>query len=477
MINRIPNPIFLFLSLLIGVGLYWSSMNGQPIWDDFSYMFKYSVITQDFSYLTIWREFNWPLSVTVQKLLFSLWKYEYVYYHVLNFLLHFLNAFILLKLVEKMKLPFARILFLLFLFHPANVIAVSWMIQLKTLMCFFFGIISFFFLTKVTEDKRWYLPACFFFLLSLLSKTSSLALPVLFLIFLYKKVPRKQLLWMIPFFLLSLGASLRILHSPVRKEAVGKVESRHLDPIDAEASSQAYDPEGKLVIVRPGVKTETAPKEFINYFTKIIPSVHYYFWQTLLPMENQPVKGLNYTKPGIVEYFHIVFLILLITIFWGSATAVYLGAGYVMMLPFLGFVDAPYMNLAWVSDQHLYFALPLFLSFWLSVISYWKNKYAPLIPLLFLPIYFYKVAVTTPLYKNEIVFYNSCLEADALNVPIAYNLAISYLNQGKINEAINVTSTMVHMPQVVPEILNNRYFPYIYILHMDLKDIINKKSK
>lgn len=476
MISRIPNPIFLIVSLLIGLGLYWPSMNGQPVWDDFSYMFKFNVVTRDFSYLTIWKDFNWPLSVSVQRILFSWWRYEYLYYHLLNFFLHFLNALLLLRITEKLKLPFSRLLFLLFLFHPANVISVSWMIQLKTLLCCLMALISFFFLTKVQEHKKWYFASCFFYLLSLLAKTASLPLPFLFLIYLYKKIPRKELVWLIPFFILALGASCRILYSPVKVAAVERLESRNLEPIAAETSSQ-HDPKGKLAIPRHRYYKEPITEKLKSRFNKIISTIHYYFWQTLLPLENQPVKGLNYSTPGILEYVHLIFLILILIIHWGTGTAVFLVCGYVMMLPFVGLVEAPYMNLAWVSDQHLYLALPLFLCFWLSLINKWKMKYAPLIPLMFLPIYFYKVAISTPYYKDEIVFYNACLESDALNVPIAYNLAIAYVAKGEINQALNVTSTMVHMPQIAPEVLHNRYFPYIYNLNMDLKDLINKKSK
>ena len=97
------------------------------------------------------------------------------------------EAFLLLKVADFFKLSFSRILFLVFLLHPSNVISVSWMIQLKTLMCFLFAIISFLFLIKAHNNKRWYLPSWTFFLFSLLSKSASLPLSVVFFFFSYKK--------------------------------------------------------------------------------------------------------------------------------------------------------------------------------------------------------------------------------------------------------------------------------------------------
>ena len=483
MINRIPKPIFLFASSLVLLALYWPSMNGLPVWDDVSYMFNYDVITKDFSYLTIWQDFSWPISVSFQKIIFGWWGHNYIYYHCLNLLLHFLNAFLLLRLAETFKFSFSRILFLLFLLHPSNVISVSWMIQLKTLLSFLFAIISFHFLIKAQEKKSWYLPSWVFFLFSLLSKSASLPLSVLFFFVSYKKGHKKDILWVVPYFLFSLFAGMRTIESSVTKQALQHLETQQIKPIAAETSSKIQHKmaftEGipqapKMSTSKPvGAKKSTILLRIEN----IVLTAHYYFWQTLLPLKNQPVKGLNYSSPGTIEYFHLIFLTLMILINWGTVANLYLACGYIMMLPFLGLFPAPYMNLAWVSDQHLYLALPFFLCLWLTLMSKWQVKFSALVPLIFLFLYSYQVRISTPNYQDEIVFYKASLEADALNVPIAYNLAVSYIQKGDINEALNVASTMVHMADVAPEIRKNKYYSYIFFLYTDLQNLFDKKQK
>lgn len=176
----IPKPVYILLAFLLVLGLYYPSLNGEPIWDDFHVIFRNNIITGDFSYWAIFKDFAWPVSVSAEKILFSIWKYEYFYFHLLNLLLHFLNSYLLLKLLEKLELPYLRFIFFLFLLHPSNVISVSWMVQLKTLLCFTFCISSFFFLIRAMEDKRYFGLSWVSFLLSVLSKSASLPLSLFF---------------------------------------------------------------------------------------------------------------------------------------------------------------------------------------------------------------------------------------------------------------------------------------------------------
>jgi hypothetical protein len=482
MISRIPKPLLFLISFLLGLGLYWPSMNGQPVWDDMSYLFRYDVIVGDFPYLTIWKEFGWPLSVSTHKFLFGFWKNDYLNYHLLNFIVHFINSILILNIAEKLKLPFARLLFIFFFLHPANVISVSWMIQLKTLMCLFFALLSFQALLKAESNKKWFLLSWILFALSLISKSASIPLPFFYFFFLKKKVARKQLLWLVPFFILSMVSSWKTLSSPVTNAAVKGMESKtqgtvqeKFKPIDAEPAAKPQvknkvnnEPEAPEIHPGGGDQKMDVWEILINRAENFIAMSHYYFWQTLLPIENAPVKGLKYEGPGAIEYIHFIFIILVVLININTSVSLYLLMAHLMLLPFLGIFPAPYMNLTWVSDQHLYLALPLFICFWLSLLGRWKMKYAPLLPLFIIPIYIYKVLVTTPYYKNDIDFYQASLDADALNVPIAYNLAMAYLQVGNVNQAMNITSTMVSMSQVAPEVFKNKYFSYIYLLDLKL---------
>lgn len=477
MSNRIPNYVFLILSFAVTVALYWPSMNGTPVWDDTTYLFKHPTIVFDYSYWKILTDFSWPVSVSIQKILYNLFKTNYLYYHLVNVALHYLNSWLLLKVAQTLKLPFARLLFLFFLLHPSNVITVSWIIQFKTLLCFTFALLSFLYLIRAQEKKSWYVLSLFCFALSIFSKSPAIPLPAIFLFYLWRNTNKKNLLWLIPFFLLSAFGSYRVLNSTVTKIAV----DLQTGPIAAEPSSE-YTDEKKIyyptVTPVPGSKTKQTmlPIMGTSRFESVMRTIYYYFWQTLLPVRNEPVKGQYYADNDFKEYLHIIFLILVVYLNWKSSIPFLLLAGYVMTSPFMGLLPAPFMNVTWVSDQHLYLAMPFFICFWLTLITRWKFKIAPYLPYAFIPAYCFLVFTTSHYYKNEIAFFKSSLEADVLNVPIGYNLAIAHLHKGDINEALNVTSTFVHMADVAPEVMKNKYFPYMMMLHFELEGNQGKKK-
>jgi hypothetical protein len=528
----IPRPVFVFLSFLVVLGLYYPSLHGDPIWDDFHYIFKLDIITGDFSYWSIFRDAAWPVSVSAEKLIFKIWEYNYFYFHLVNFLIHLLNSFLLLKLVEKFKLPLPRLIFFIFLIHPSNVISVSWMVQLKTLLCFTFCISSFLFLMRALEDKRYYALSWISFALSVLSKSASLPAVLLFLIYSYKTKGKQQLLWMLPFLLISTYSTYKILASSVTAEGVEQIESKSFvatklypveksrpaavvnrpDPTPAPAvvnderdilkkvkkSRRATvvnrpDPTSAPAVVndereilkevkksRPAAvvnRPDPTPapvvvnderdilKEVGKISNLFLKTVHYYFWQIILPLENYPIKGQSIRPAGFIESFHLMFLMIVTYINWGTVTAMGLMSGYLMLLPFLGIFSAPYMNLTWVSEQHLYLALPFFLLFWTGLLASLKFKYSPAIPILFTLFFTVQTFRAIPYYNNEIIFYTKALEADPQNIPIAYNLAVSYLKKNEPKSAVLVTGKIIELGNNDSVVKDSKYFAYISQLH------------
>lgn len=463
-------------------------MHGGPVWDDVSYLFNHPSITGETSYFEILKNFAWPVSVMSQKFIYGIFGTKYFFYHLLNVFIHFINALLILKIAEKMKLPFPRPLFLLFLLHPSSVIAVSWIIQFKTLLCFLFALLSSYFFLSQRECKTKYLLSLFFFILSLLSKSASITLPLVFTLILWKKTDRRQLLWIIPFYLVSCFGAWRILKSPVTQGALTRLEKNSTPAISSETNSQipqtkTAPPELKITspVPQESAKASSSPKtippaKFAEKWNTFQGTFHYYFWQTLLPLDNEPVKGKSHLSSGIQLYLHLFFILILIIINWARPPLFFLLSGYLLCVPFLGIFPAPYMNLTWVSDQHLYLALPFFISFWLSLLYRIKNKFIPYIPYALLPAYCFLVFTTSAYYKNEITFYEASLKYDATNIPIAYNLAVAYLQRGEFNQALNVTTSTVQMAQLIPELLKNEYFIYLYILHLNLQDKSKKES-
>lgn len=515
--------IFILISFVLAFGLYWPALNGLAIWDDSTFFYDADYMSAAFSNLIIWKYFNWPISVLSQKFLLQLWGHHYFYYHLLSLFIHFLNSFLLLKLSERLRLPFSKFIFLFFLFHPANVISVSWIIQFKTLSCFTFAIISFLCLFKAEDKKRFYFFSILFFILSILSKSSSLPLPFIFLIFYVKRIPNKQLLWLVPFFLLSLGSGYRVLTSTTTAEGVMKLKSKGQETvqvqgqgvaqvqgqgpaqIQGQTSSQAHgqgavqgkDLKGKeekgkeahqkeltklkkTTVVKKSLPPAPKPlnmeslitkltTDFFQTFHRVLSISHYYFWQTFLPLHTQPVKGMHYSDHNYEYYLHLFFLVLVTILTFGSRIFYILLSGYIMLMPFLGFLLAPFMNITWVSDQHLYLAMPFFICFSFELLDKLKWKWARYTPYLFLAFFIFKLGSSTAYYRNEITFYEASLEADPTNVPIGYNLVVAYLGRRDLNSALNIAESFVHMAEISHEIKSNKFYPEMFLLYSRLQ--------
>lgn len=469
MISKIQKPAFILLSFCLTLGLYWNSLHGEPVFDDFDFLFQFNVIIDHFSFWTIFKDFCWPISVSTEKILFNFWQHKYFNYHLLNLFLHFINSFFLLKLVERVKVPYPRFIFLLFLLHPSNVIAVSWMVQLKTLMCFTFSILSIFLFLEATQRKIYYLPSWFLFLLSTLSKASSVPLSVLFLLYMYKKKEWGQILWVLPFLFISIFSVYRILKSPVTVVGANQLSSSTF--ISDNKSPPSPDTNVKYLKPEEG----SSLKEVIAKLEILLKTFHYYFSQVLLPLESVPLKGQSPSGLGWPAILQFIVLIALLVLNWRNMANLCLTLGCILLSPYLGIFSAPYMNVTWVSEQHLYLVLPFFLCFWLILLANWKFKFAYVLPSLLIIFFSIQTHKASAYYQDEIVFYSKSLEANPQNLPVAYNLTTSYLKKNQPFKAMAVTGMIIEMSRTNSEIKSSKYFPRICELHRKMVEINLKK--
>lgn len=495
---NLPRPVKFLLSYLFCTALYWQAINGTPIWDDNSFWFSDPIMRPEFSYLKIWTDFAWPFSVTIQKFLMSVFQKKYYLYHSLSLILHFANSFLIYRAGRLLKLKYPFFYFLLFLLHPVAVITTAWMIQIKTLLCFFFALSSLLIFIKARKDWRWMILSWILFFFSVASKSASLTLPLLYLLIYIRHNRFSKIYLLIPFFLISGWNAYKVLKSPVTLEGSEKAEI--LTKVKESPSPEGENkptpviekPKEKapkvVTVTEPEAKPKIIPEKpiedekialedkdsletlklFSLNFKLVSQTMNYYFWQGLIPVDNQPVKGLNYDGPGVLELVHLVFLLIMLFLFWKEEAFLFLGAAHFLLLPFLGFIPAPFMNITWVSDQHLYLVLPSLLAFWMYVLQKIKWQKAFIIPVIFILYFSYKTFRATEYYRDQETFYRVSLEYNPTNIPIAYNLGYSYLLQGKWNEANEVVSNTFFLAKKENVMKQNIYYPYIAYLYFQM---------
>lgn len=530
--TKILKPGIFVLSFFITLGLYWPAMKGEPIWDDFTFWFTDPAMRNTMSYSTIWANYAWPFSVSLQKLTMGLFHKKYIFYHLLSFCIHFANAVLVYRLGRLFRFKHPIIYFLLFLLHPVAVITTAWMIQIKTLLCMFFALASVLTFMKGNKDTRWMIASWVLFLLSITSKSASLTLPLIFLVISVRSYRFQKLHLLIPFFVLAGFSAYKVLKSPVTQAGaekaakVIKIKAEPVAPAVVEApivvkkevpvpevkvepkvvpvkktkkekkpkkveapkvvetpKAEVQPPavkEKKLIRPKPAVVNNEEMKTSFKFSSLdlglISQTLHYYFWQIFLPNHNEPVKGLNPFHAGVEEILHLIFLILLVAILWKDSALIYLAASHFLLLPFLGIIPAPFMNITWVSDQHLYLVLPAMLAFWVRLVDKINWKYSFIIPSIFVLFFSYKTMKATPIYKNQYTFYEASLDYNPFNVPIAYNLAFARLLSGDIEKAYYVTSDAYNRSMYEPIMRKNIYYPHLLQLYVQLKLSMEKNE-
>lgn len=257
-------------------------------------------------------------------------------YHAVNIGLHAACAVLLWRILAALNVPGALFAGLLFAVHPVNAASVAWIAERKNTLSMFFFLASLlcWLRDEKTAHRRFYWIALVTFLCALLSKTSVVTLPVVFLGLAWwqrGRISRRDLQRTIPFF----AASLIL--------GVLTVVFQHRDF----TSTTLQDP----------LAFRVARAGWI---------VGFYAVKAVWPFP----LCLVYPKWDLDLHAPLTWLpVVLLVVFFGGllwlsrkpwARHVLMGAGYfvVMLLPVCGFVSMTFFDQAWVADWWMYSALP-----------------------------------------------------------------------------------------------------------------------
>ncbi len=158
-----------------------------------------------------------PLTTLSFTLEYSLFGQNPIAFHITNLVLHILNAFIALKIIQRiflLNITYSLLLIFIFISHPLQVESVSWISCRGLLLSSFFALLSihFYLRNRETTNNTYYVLSLIAFILSIFSKPTSVVIPI-FLVMLdwfYDKKGFKNLvsvpylLKILPFFICSL---------------------------------------------------------------------------------------------------------------------------------------------------------------------------------------------------------------------------------------------------------------------------------
>lgn len=209
------------LLVVVTVAAYWPALSGGFIWDDDAHLTANPCIVGPLGFREIWTSSSavyYPLVLTSFWIQHAIWGMAPFYYHLFNVLMHAMAAVLLWRVLLVLEVPGAWLGAALWALHPVQVESVAWITELKNTQSGVFYLLAVLFFMKWRSasgrtaragiDRNFAL-VIFFALLAILSKTSTVMLPVVLVLCWWWKEPRwrwRDSIWLVPFFLVSAGA-------------------------------------------------------------------------------------------------------------------------------------------------------------------------------------------------------------------------------------------------------------------------------
>lgn len=205
-------------------------VHGGFIWDDDSYVTANPLLHDLDGLKRIWIPRQTPQYYPVVFSTFwiehQLWELEPRGYHIVNVLLHALNALLVWRLWVVLRLPGGRaagwLAAAVFALHPVHVESVAWITERKNVLSGAFYLLAalaclqFEKEREIERDSRreawgWYGASLVLFVLALLSKSVACSLPaalILFMLYQRKRLTVSRLLPLVPMFIIGLVLAL-----------------------------------------------------------------------------------------------------------------------------------------------------------------------------------------------------------------------------------------------------------------------------
>jgi tetratricopeptide (TPR) repeat protein len=467
-ITGTKKKLFLWSGVIILVTMlsYIPAMRGGYIWDDDSYITENPTLRTADGLRRIWFEPRalpqyYPLVHTTFWLEYHLWQVHPLGYHLVNVLLHALNAILLLLLLSHLRVPGGWLAALLFALHPVQVESVAWIAERKNVLSAFFYLTSFLAYLRyydLTADSAqtspgmhpvlsevrghfwpFYPLSLFLFLCALLSKTVTCTLPAAILLVLWWK--RDRICWrntlpLIPYFIV--GAFLGLTTVWLEIHHVGaQGEEWALSFVDRflVAGRALWFYASKLVW--PHKLTFIYPKWQVDAAV---------WWQYLFPLAAMAV----------------IFTLWLLRHRLGKGPLVAVLFFATTLIPALGFFDIYPMRYSFVADHFQYLASMGLIALGAAVVSTlligldpWQRKSGVALCLTVLLVFAIQVWQQGNIYRDAETLYQDTITKNPNSWMAHNNLGLILKAQGRHHEAIAHFSRTLQIKPNYAEFHNN----------------------
>jgi tetratricopeptide (TPR) repeat protein len=210
--------VFGFLLFIATFIAYQPAWNGTPIWDDDGHITKPELRSLS-GFAHIWTQLGatqqyYPLMHSIFWLEYHLWGDSTLGYHLVNILLHFFSALLLVCILRRLAIPGAWFVAAVFALHPVQAESVAWISELKNTLSgvFFLSTILVYLKFDSERKRKLYIIAIGLFILGLMSKSVIATLPVALLVIIWWKQGKinwkNDVIPLLPFFAVGIASGL-----------------------------------------------------------------------------------------------------------------------------------------------------------------------------------------------------------------------------------------------------------------------------
>jgi tetratricopeptide (TPR) repeat protein len=210
--------------LALTLAAYWPALQAGFIWDDDQYVTANALLDDVDGLRRIWIPRQtpqyYPAVFTTFWIEHQLWKLNPMGYHIVNVVLHALNAVLVWRLCSVLRIPGAWLIGAVFALHPVHVESVAWITERKNVLSGFFYLLAALAYLRFDDEAlqrpagprwMWYSAALALFVLALLSKTVTCSLPaalILMMLWQRKPITIQRLTPLLPMFIIGLWLGL-----------------------------------------------------------------------------------------------------------------------------------------------------------------------------------------------------------------------------------------------------------------------------
>ena len=422
--------------LFIGVGalvlmvliVYLPAIHCGYVWDDDAYVTANPLLTDANGLKRIWFSFDspsqyFPLVYTTFRMEHALWGFDPLGYHLVNVLIHILNALLVWLVLSRLRIRGAWLAAAIFALHPVNVESVAWITERKNTLSTLFSLLTIIswlrFTSKDSQRWRYYGLALILYALALFAKTTACTIPAALIIVLWiegERVDWKRAGQVAPFLVMGIAMGL-------------------LSVWWEQGHQGTHGPEFDL---RPIQRVLLAGHGIWFYLSKLV-------WPAKLTF-SYPKWALDPSDP--IGWTWLAALIVLAAVLWlqrkwfGYGPLLAFGFFAAVLSPMLGFISLYTFRYTYVADHYQYVAClgPISL-FSAGMLKTWRVRDRKLaiplaVPMLILMILGILTWRQAHIYKDAETLWRDTLAKNPSSWMACANLGNRLANEGRPDEAL-----------------------------------------